>query len=1055
MLRNLVQLSLRQRYVVMLGAVIFMVVGIATASRAPLDVFPEFAPPLVEIQTEAPGFSSDDVERLVTIPLESVLQGIPRTTALRSRSVQGLSSVTLWFQPGTDIFTARQMVTERLANADLAKSVKTPRLLPPLSSTSRVLHIGLTPKKPEELPEGVKPLTQTDISVLMEWEIQRQLLSVPGVANVSTYGLHDKEYQVLVKPAKLRDYQITLDEVKQAVGKSVIFGSAGFHDTPNQRLPITYATKVTRPEDLADIVVAHRKGTAIRLEDVAELTTGNAPFIGEGVVNDEPGLFVVVEKFPWGNTLQVTNAVEEKIKSLKKSLPAVEFTTNIFRPATFIEQALGNLRQAMIWGSIFVAIILIGFLFEWRTALISLVAIPLSIISALVLLSYCGVTINTMVLAGLAIAIGEVVDDAIIDVENVVRRLQQNSLLPQPRPAFNVVLDASLEVRSAVVYASFIVVLVCLPIFFMQGVAGAFFRPLALSYILAVMASLVVALIVTPAMCLILLPRAFAHREAAPLIRAVRWAYSHLLAGALRLKWAMAVVLLGLLVGAGMLFTTLKEEYLPQFQEYDFVMHWVAKPGTGLEVMTRDICQIGHEMQSEKAVEGFGSHIARAEVGEEVVGSNFAELWVSLGDFHGDFKAACSKIDAIMDRHPGFQHDRGTYLQERMKEVLSGAGATVVMRIYGPELQGLRDRADQVMKAVEGSKQGQGLVPGVINLKMESQVLVPQIRLDPRLYETGYGLYPKDIADAVSTLVNGTVVAEVHQDQKKFDIVVRGHPSIKHTIKDLDKLLLPLPGGNAVPLDAVATLSLVNAPNTIRHDKASRCIDVTCNIKDRDLGSVVRDLKQRVDELDQRQPMPGYRVEFLGEYQARTENQRQLVQIGLLALLGIAILLYIDFQSLRLTLLVLMALPFALIGGVVACVLAGDKLFLGSLVGFITVFGIAARNSIMLISHYRHLQREEGIPFGRELTLRGATERVAPILMTALTAALGLAPLAMSGSKPGYEVEYPMAVVILGGLVTSTLLNLLVLPVLYEWFGRERLQPAMADTYEVSDRDCV
>lgn len=1055
MLTALVRASLEYRAVVLLGAVALIVFGVYGALRTPLDVFPEFAPPLVEVQTEAPGFSSEAVERLITIPLESAVNGLPHMTDMRSKSVQGLSSIQIYFARGTDLFQVRQMVSERVAveAARLPQQVKAPRLMPPLSSTSRILKLGLTPK----YEDGVSLISHTDICVQMKWVIEPRLLAVPGVANVSTYGLHEKHFQVLVKPADLRDHGLTLNEVKQAARQAVVYGSAGYHDTPNQRLAVQYATKIERPEDLGKTVVAHRKGQPILLEQVATLTTGNPPHIGEGVVNDEPGPLVVVEKYPWANTLQVTRDVERAVEALRPSVPNIEINTKIFRPASFIELALDNLRVAMILGCVLVALIVIAFLFDWRTAVISLIAIPLSIITGVVILRWLGAlgwvdgTLNTMVLAGLAIAVGEVVDDAIIDVENIVRRLRQHQTIISPerergdgiadpsltleagtRSAFQIVLAASLEVRSAVVFATFIVVLVCLPIFFMSGVAGSFFRPLAMAYILAVLASLVVALTVTPALSLMLLPGNVERHRTAPLVRLVRWVYRNVLP--LGLNWPVPTLgLVALLfVGAGVLFVRLKEEYLPRFLEHDFLMHWVAKPGTSIEAVRDDIVRVSKEMRKESPVREFGAHIARAEVGEEVVGPNFAELWVSLGDYRGDYDEARRQIEAVMARHPGFEHDLLTYLQERIKEVLTGTGATVVIRTYGPDLATLRHKAQQIRSAIEGDTQN-GLVPGVIDLRVEPQVLVPQLELilDPHRV-AAYGLTPGAVVDSVTTLVNGARVGEVHQDQMAFDVVVWSHPDVRRHWQDLRHLDIDLPlGQGTVPLSALAELRLVNSPNTIRHDKASRCIDVSCNLRGRDLGGAVQEIQRRLEPLHQE----GYRSEILGEYQARTENQRQLLGVGLLSLLGIAVLLYVDFRSWRLTLLVLLTIPFALIGGVVAAYFTGGVLSLGSLVGFITVLGIAARNGIMLVSHYRHLQEEEGMSFGRELILRGAEERVAPILMTALAAGLGLLPLAISGNKPGYEVEYPMAVVILGGLCTSTILNLLVLPVLVERFG--------------------
>jgi CzcA family heavy metal efflux pump len=1063
MLSWLVRVSLQYRVVVVVAAAALMIVGVYAAMHSPLDVFPEFAAPLVEVQVEAPGMSSEGVERLVTIPLESAFNGVPQMTVMRSKSVQGLSSVQMIFERGTDVFQARQMVTERLGVAAerLPKhQVEAPHVLPPLSSTSRIFKIGLKPKAPDQLEKGEPLLSQTDVSVLMKWVIEPRLYAVPGVANVSTYGLHHKNYQVLVRPSDLRDYGVTLQQVKDAVAEAAPYGSAGFHDTAGQRLPVHYQTRITSPADLGRTVVAHRKGQPVLLSQVATLTTGNPPHIGEGVVanrdaqgaiSSEAGLLVVVEKYPWANTLEVTYNVEKAIEELRPALGGVDIRTHIFRPASFIETALDNLKVAMIIGCVLVALILLAFLFEWRTAAISLTAIPLSLITAVLVLdlinyvgamfrlSWLGGTLNTMVLAGLAIAIGEVVDDAIIDVENIMRRLRQNRLSPAPRKPFWVVFHASLEVRSAVVYASLIVVFVCLPVFFLGGVAGAFFRPLAVAYILAVLASLGVALTVTPALCLMLLPQVAGKRHDPPLVRALRWAYRGILPVGLNRPVVALGVLALLLAGAVVFLFGVKVEPLPRFQENDFLMHWVAKPGTSIDVLREDIKQVGREMLAETDVKEFGSHIARAEVGEEVVGPNFSELWVSLGDYRGDHAAARKKIEAVMARHPGFEHDLLTYLQERIKEVQTGTGASIVLRIYGPDLARLRQKAQEVYRAIadiDADGDGQTDLP---DLKVEAQVLVPQLELVVDPYRANaVGLRPRAIAESLKTLLNGTEVGEIHQDQKIFRLVVWGHPDIrKNWHNDLRNVEIDLPNGQGtVPLRSVADLRLVNAPNTIRHDKASRCIDVSCPNPRGDLRKTVQEIERRLKALPQEQ---GYHVEILGDYQAFQENVRQLIGVGVLALLGIAMLLYIDFRSFRLTLLVLITTLFALVGGVAAVYATGGVLSLGSLVGFVTVWGIAARNGIMMVSHYRHLQAEEGVPFGRELILQGAQERVAPILMTALAAGLGLLPLAISGNKPGYEVEYPMAVVILGGLAASTLLNLLVLPVLYEHFGNTAL----------------
>ena len=1025
MLDWIVATSLRYRLAVIVGAAVLLWAGVVIAMRSPLDVFPEFAPPMVDIQTEAEGMSSETVESLVTIPIESAVNGVPNMAVMRSKSVQGLSSVQLIFDQGVDVLRARQMVTERVAVVapTLPERGRNPRVLPPLSSTSRILKVGLTSEK----------LTPTELSIIAEWTLEPRLRAVPGVANISIYGLKRLQYQVQVRPEVLRDHGLSLAEIKVAAKQAVTHGSAGYLDTPNQRLAFQYKSPVDTATDLRRAVVAHRNGQSIQLGQVATLTTGNAPPIGEGVVNDKVGPLLVIEKYPDANTLDVTRKLEAVLDSMRPGLPDVEMATHIFRPATFIEKALDNLRTAMIFGCILVALILVAFLFEWRTAVISLTAIPLSLVSAVVLLRWLGGTINTMVLAGLAIAIGEVVDDAIIDVENIIRRLKLEALSPQPRSAFRVVLAASLEVRSAVVYASLIVAFVCLPIFFMGGVAGAFFQPLALAYILAILSSLLVALTVTPAMSLWLLPKVAAKHAEPILVRIIKAAYVPILAAVQRSPRIVFGATLASALGAALLYPRLKEEYLPQFQETDFLMHWIAKPGTGLDFMTKDIIAVSKELRTETRVKELGAHIARAEIGEEIVGTNFAEIWVSVDDAH-DYKAMRKQIEKVTDRHAGIEHDLLTYLQERIKEVLSGAGAAVVLRTYGPDSAQLRAQAERIRQAID-DPDGKGRVPGVVDLRVESQVLVPQLelKLDPDKLAS-HGLTPTGVLDTLTTLVNGAKVGEVHRDQKAFDVVVVGHPDLRASIHDLGQLEIDLPASSGtVRLNDLGEVRRVNAPNVIRHDKASRCIDVLCNVSGGDLGSVVRDIQERLATV----PLEGYHTEILGEYQARRENQSRLYLLSALSILGIAMLLYIDFRSVRLMLLTLCTLPFALIGGVYAAWLFGGILSLGSLVGFVTVLGIAARNGIMLVSHYRHLQLVEGMPFGPELILRGARERVAPILMTALAAGLGLLPLAISGNQPGYEIEYPMAIVILGGLMSSTLLNLLVVPLVYARFGYE------------------
>ncbi|MCI0461465.1 MAG: efflux RND transporter permease subunit [Gemmataceae bacterium] len=1018
MLSWLVATSVRLRAVLLAGCVVLLVVGYRSISQAPLDVFPEFAPPIVEIQTEAPGLSSEQVESLVTMPLENALHGIPNVQAVRSKSVLGLSQVVLILHQGSDHLQVRQLVQERVAaeGRQLPSVARPPVILQPLSSTSRVLQIGV----------WSKTLSQQDLTILALWTIRPKLMSVPGVANVAIWGQRDKQFQVLVDPDLLRAHGVSLDAVVKASGDAAVLETGGFLDTPNQRLAIRHLSPLNEADDLARTVVDFRGAAPVRLGDVAEVTIGSPPPIGDAVINDGPGLLLIVEKQPEGNTLEVTRGVEQALETLRPGLGGVEIDPTIFRPATFIERAIDNLTRALLVGCVLVVVILVAFLFDWRTAAISLTAIPLSLVAAVLLLTWAGATVNTMVLAGLVIALGELVDDAIIDVENIVRRLRLNRAAGSPLSPFQVVLNASLEVRSAVVYASLIVVLVFLPVFFLEGLAGAFFRPLALAYVLAILASLVVALTVTPALSFVLLTGRAADRPEAPLTRLLKRLYRPLLPALVTRPYLAVVTLAAAFVLTAVGATRLGQEFLPDFQETDFLMHFVEKPGTSVEAMQRVTVQASKDLRAIPGVRNFGSHIGRAEVADEVVGPNFTELWISI-DPDVDYQATVRKIEEVVLAYPGLYRDVLTYLRERIKEVLTGASASIVVRLYGPDLDVLRARAREVEAAMAS-------VAGVTNLKVEPQVHVAQVevRLRPDAAER-FGLTAGHVRRASTTLLRGTKVGEVYEGQKKFDVVVWGMPKVRADLAAIQALPIDTPSGTQVRLGDVADVAVVPTPNEIKRENGSRRLDITCNAQGRDLGSVAREIEDRVKQIPFDRE---YHPEFLGEYAARQESTRRLYALAALALAGIVLLLEVDFGAWRPTLLVVLTIPFALIGGVFAVLLSGGVLSLGSLVGFVTVLGIAARNGIMMVSHFRHLELEEGVPFGLGLVLRGAEERLTPILMTALTTGLALVPLVVAGNRPGHEIEYPLAVVILGGLFTSTVLNLFLLPPLYARFGR-------------------
>ena len=1025
MLVWLVRSALKQRVLVLAMAALLVVLGLRASKDVPLDVFPEFAPPIVEIQTEAPGLSTEEVESLITVPIETAVNGVPDLATLRSKSVLGLSSVTILFERGTDVIRARQLVQERVAQvqARLPAAARQPVMLPPLSSTSRAMKIGISSKK----------LDQMQLSELVRWTIRPKLMSVPGVANVAVWGYRDRQLQVLADPDRLQASGVTLAELRAATRDAVLVGGGGFVDTPNQRLPVQQAGAIQTAEDLSRTVIKIAGDAPVRVGDVARVTDGFAAPIGNAIIDDGPGIMLIVEKQPTGNTLQLTRDVEAAVEELRPGLKDVKIDTTIFRPATFIEKSIDNLTRALMIGCLLVAIVLFAFTRDWRQATISLVAIPLSLLAAGLVLLWSGATINTMVIAGLVIALGEVVDDAIIDVENIARRLRLNREVGNPRSAFAVVLSASLEVRTAVVFASLIVMLVFLPIFFLGGVAGTFFRPLAIAYVLAIAASLLVALVVTPAMCLMLLANApmKEHRDTR-FVASLKQRYLGILPRLVdRPRLAMGIVAGGLLL-SGVGYLGFKDQFLPDFRETDFLMHFVEKPGVGIDAMDRITIRASKELRAIPGVRNFGAHIGRAEAADEVVGPNFTELWISLDD-KANYDASVARIKEVVEGYPGLHRDVLTYLRERIKEVLSGAGATVVVRIYGPDQDELRAAAERVRGKVAS-------IPGVTDLKVEQQVLVPQIQIRPRAADlVTLGLTPGEVRRQAQTLLAGEKLGEIYRDQKAFDVALWGEPEIRGDQHALADLMIQTPVGAPVRLRDVADVVIVPAPNEIKREDGQRRLDVTLNIaSDADLGAVARGVEAAVSEV----PFAtGYHPEILGEYAALKESRSRLWTVGLACLFGILLLVWLEFRSGRITALVGLSLPFALVGGVVGVALTGGVLSLGSLVGFVTVIGISARNGIMLLSHYDHLRRFEGEEFGPALILRGAQERLVPILMTALCAGLALVPLVIAGDKPGHEIEHPMAIVILGGLISSTALNLFLMPALYARFGKERPEP--------------
>jgi CzcA family heavy metal efflux pump len=1022
--------SLKFRFLVLGIGAALLVFGTQQLRKMPVDVFPEFAPPKVEIQTEGPGMTATEVEELITIPMEDQLRGVPGVEYVRSSSVTGLSQVVLLFKMGTDLMAARQRVHERLklAIAELPRSSGMPVMLQPLSSTSRVMKIGISSKTYDMM----------DLSMIAYWTIKFRLMSVPGVANIPMWGDRIKSLQVQVDPIQMRAHNVTLDEVMETTSEALDVGMLlyssggkarvdGLIDTPNQRLVIHTESPVLTVEQLAEVPIAlkTRRTDPPRLGDVGSVVWDTWPMVGDAVINDERGLMMIVEKLPWANTLDVTRGIEEALAALRPGLPGVEIDSTIFRPATFIEASMHNLTLALIIGSLLVMLILGAFLFEWRVALISVIAIPLSLVAAGVVLYLMGATINTMVLAGFVVALGSVVDDAIIDVENVARRLRQHRKAGSGKSTARIVLEASLEVRPAIWQATLIIALAVTPVFFMGGLAGAFFEPLALAFILAMLASMVVALTVTPALCLVLLNRAAIEKHESPLVPWLKRHYGAILSRVIRdprATFAAAIVIV--VAGLGV-WPFLGASLLPEFKERDFLMHWVPAEGTSHPETFRITQAASRELRAIPGVRNFGAHIGRAIGGDEPYGINFTENWISV-DPKVDYDKTRASVESAVAGYPGLYRDVQTYLKERIKEVLTGAGDSIVVRVFGPELPGLRQKAEEVEQALKD-------IPGLIDLHAEQQIGVPQIVVRAKLEAAArYGLKPGDIRRVVNVLMSGIEVTDIHKGGKVYDVFVWTAPSARDNVDDIREFLIDTPYGGRVRIAEVADVSIEPTPNKIKRENNSRRIDVHGNVKGRDLGSVADEVQARLQKI----AFPiGYYPQLLGEYKERQAARKNLLASAIVVAAAIFLILHASLRSWRLASLIFLALPAALVGGVLAA-FAGDRVIsLGSLVGMITVLGIAARNGILLLQHYRHLEQVEGEPFGLGLVLRGASERLSPILMTSLCTGLALLPLIVRGSVPGHEIEHPMAVVILGGLVTSTMLSLFVVPILYLRFG--------------------
>jgi len=1042
MLRSIVGSSLKLRFLVIPVAVGMILLGVTQLRQMPVDVLPEFTPPLVDIQTEALGLSAQEVEQLVTVPLEQdLLNGVAWLDEIRSESLPGLSRIELIFQPGTDVLKARQLVQERLIQAPggTPNVAKAPTVIQPLSSTGRVMVIGLSSKD----------VSLIDMSVLARWKMRPRLMGVEGVANVAIFGQRERQLQVQVDPAKLREHGVSLDQVIQTTGNALWVsplsfveastpGTGGFIDTPNQRLGIQHILPITTAKDLSQVAVEDTGAKPLRLGDLGQVVEDHQPLIGDAVVNDSPSLMMVIEKFPGSNTVEVTRGVEAALEEMSPGLSGIAINTGLFRPASFIETATGNLALALLLG-LLLMVVLGAFLFDWRAALISLVTVPLSLLAAAYVLYLRGVTFNTMVLAGLLIALGVVVDDAIVDVDNIKRRLGQrrqrqeaDEEIAEGSTAATIV-RASLEVRGPLLYATLIIAVAVVPVFFLQGLTGSFVRPLAVSYLLAVLASMVVALVVTPALALVLLARAPLGRRESPPARWLGRGHSAALTRLISrpvLAWLTVGVIA--LAGLAVLPAIDGRSMLPSLQDRDLLISWGGAPGMSQPEMARVTALATKELRSVPGVRDVAAHLGRAITSDQVVNVNSGELWVSI-DPSADYGRTVAAVRQVVGGYPGFTHDLASYPEERIRQVQTGTNEPLVVRVYGDNLEVLRGKADEVRQAIAG-------IDGVVAPRVDVQSVEPTVEIEVDLAAAPrQGIKPGDVRRAAAVQLAGVTVGNLFEEQKVFDVTVWSSPPTRHSLTSIQNLPIDKPDGSGtVRLADVAAVRLVSSPIVIRHDAVSRYLDVTAGVHGRSLGAVTHDVRQRVRSI---QFPVEHHAEVLGAAAERQGARQRVLSIAVAAAIGILLLLQAAFGSWRVASLVFLSLPLALVGGVLAAFAfsGGQVTALGSFVGLFTVLGIAARNGVLLVRHYQRLQQEDGEQPGAGLVLRGAQERLVPVALTALTVGLPLLPLLFLGNVPGLEVVRPLAVVILGGLVTSTLVSLLIVPFLYLRFAPRQL----------------
>jgi CzcA family heavy metal efflux pump len=1027
MIERIIHWSLQNRLIVLIASALLLFGGTWVATQMSVDVFPDLTAPTVTVITEAHGMAPDEVETLVTFPVESAMNGASHVRRVRSATAAGISVVWVEFEWGTDIYAARQIANEKLQliTGSLPPEISSPVLAPISSIMGEILFIAITSDKHSPM----------ELRTAADWTLRRRLLAVPGVAQVTPIGGDEKQYQVLIDPVRLGAHHLTTREVIEALKSSNQNASAGFLASGGQEYLIRGIGRIREVSDIQNTVIAVGNGQPIYIKHVADVQIGAGVKRGEGSFNAKPAVVMGIQKQPNTNTLELTKTLDRVLDEIQSSLPqGMKIERHVFRQADFIEVAIENVIHALRDGTIFVIIILIFFLADMRATGITLLAIPLSLVTAILALKAIGATINTMTLGGLAIAIGALVDDAVIDVENVVRRLKENAQKPSEsrRSAFQVILDATLEIRPSIVFATIIIMLVFIPIFFLSGVEGRLLQPLGFAFVIALFASLVISLLVTPALCLYLLPNSkkIHENEESKLVRRLKAFYKPKLLHFMdkpKLVQNVAILLTVLAIGASF-FTG--RAFLPEFNEGALTISAVTLPGTSLEESDNLGRLVEETMLSKPEFKAVARRTGRAELDEHAQGVEAAELDVSFQLKKRSKKEFLEDLRRSFSLIPGMNITIGQPISHRIDHMLSGTRANLAVKIFGSDLYELRRIAEQVKKIMQPVK-------GVVDLSVDQQSNVPVLKVKfDRQKMAQYGLRMEDVSEILETVFLGHSVSRILEGQNTFDLVVRYRDSGSLKPETIGDILIDTHTGDKIPLKLVAEVIRDSGPNMISRENVQRKIVVMCNVSGRALGKVVNDVRKAVQTKIK---LPeGYFIEYGGQFEAEQEASKRLFVLGVIVILCIAMILWIVFKSMRDTLFIMLNLPLALIGGILGVFLSGGTLSIASLIGFITLFGVATRNGIMLISHIKHLMEKEGVKDFKEAVIRGSLERLSPILMTALCAGLALIPLALSGGKPGSEIQTPMAIVILCGLVSSTLLNMIVVPVLYYRFGRSK-----------------